>query len=117
MAIKQFRFYKTAQNEWYLQLPDWKGDPEELQMVEGADQWLTMIGGDNAELEMTIANESFDQAEILTLLRLKEENLGGGGIYYLEHYQNKKIDLELWLCDVTKFIFGEIPPKIYFIRI
>jgi hypothetical protein len=114
MAIRKFHFYKTAQNEWYLQLPDWKGDPTDLQMTEGADIWLEMIGGSNSTVDMTIDNKPFAQAETLTLLRLKEENLGGGGIYYLEYYQNKKIDLKLWLCDVTEFIFGEIPQKLYF---
>jgi hypothetical protein len=114
MSVRKFLFLKNAQNEWYLQLPEWNGDPEDLQMVEGADQWLDLIAGGNTSLEITIDNKPFAQAEMLTLLRLKDDNLGGGGIYYLEHYQGVKVALKLWLCQVTAFIFGEIPQKLYF---
>jgi hypothetical protein len=110
-----FKFYKNDKSEWYLNLPEWDGDPEDLQMVEGADQWLDVLSNNGSKIEVVMADEVFDDAEMLTLLHVKEENLGGGGIYYLENYQGKKIDLKLWLCEVTRFVFKDLPQRIYFI--
>lgn len=114
MTQKQFKFYKNEKGEWWLILPEWKGDPEDLQMVEGADKWLDLISDIKKEIELEISDKYFNKTETLTLLRIREENLGGGGIYFLETYQNQKIDLKLWLCEVTNFVFNAIPQKIFF---
>ncbi len=114
MIQQKFNFFKNEKGEWYLDLPEWNGDPADLQMVEGADQWLDLVSNKADKVDIFMSEDSFEDAEILTLLRIKEANLGGGGIYYLETYQNKQVDLKLWLCDVTEFVFKAIPQKIYF---
>ncbi len=114
MIKRDFQFNKNEKGEWWLNLPDWKGDPDDLQMIEGADQWLDVISINPKKITIKMSDQQFDEAENLTLLRIREENLGGGGIYYLETYQAKKVDLKLWLCDVTAFVFDCIPQKIYF---
>jgi hypothetical protein len=39
-----FRFYKTGDGKWYIDLPEWDGSIDDLQMVDGADtmpcRWL-----------------------------------------------------------------------------
>jgi hypothetical protein len=35
----------------------------------------------------------------------------------MEKYQGIDFDLEMWLCDVTKFVFDEFPTKIYFVKL
>lgn len=114
MQLKKYSFFKNAKGEWWMLLPEWQGDPEELQMIKGADRWLDVISDEQDEVSISLSDQKFDQAEVLTLLRMPEENLGGGGVYYLESYQAEKVDLKLWLCEVTRFIFGIIPQKIYF---
>ncbi|MFD0941914.1 DUF6717 family protein [Pedobacter boryungensis] len=114
MIKRTFEFYKNEKDEWYLNLPEWNGDLEDLQMVEGADKWLDLLSKKASTIKVIMSNEQFENSEILTLLRIKEENLGGGGVYFLETYQNKKVALKLWLCDVTNFVFKTIPQKIYF---
>jgi hypothetical protein len=47
------------------------------------------------------------------MLRLATE-LGNGAFYKLENYKGIEIGLEMWLCDVTKFVFGKFPKIIYF---
>lgn len=116
MLKAEFTFNKNKKGEWYLDLPTWDGDPEELQMVEGADQWLELVSNHSKEVQLLLSDQNFANAEVLTLLRVKEENLGGGGIYYLERYQDKEIELKIWLCEVTRFIFKELPQKIYFLK-
>jgi hypothetical protein len=114
MVKREFKFYKNDKGEWWLDLPEWKGDPADLQMIEGADEWLDLVSEKGVEIYMTLADQKFEGAENLSLLRIREENFGGGGIYYLETYQSKKVGLKLWLCEVTRFVFGCIPQKIYF---
>jgi hypothetical protein len=117
MLKRNFQFYKNNKAEWWLDLPEWKGDPEDLQMIEGADEWLNLLSPNNQSITVTMADEYFEGAENLSLLRLREENFGGGGIYYLENYQGKKVALKLWLCEVTAFIFDCIPQKMFFLKI
>ena len=109
-----FHFVKNDKGEWWLDLPEWQGDPEDLQMVEGADEWLELVSNGSDATSLILAVDAFDGAENLSLMRLRDKNLGGGGIYFLESYQQKGIHLKLWLCEVTEFVFGEIPQKIYF---
>ncbi len=40
MVKRNFKFQKNVKGEWYLILPEWKGDPADLQIVEGADKVL-----------------------------------------------------------------------------
>ncbi|MES2650130.1 MAG: DUF6717 family protein [Bacteroidota bacterium] len=114
MLIKTFEFQKNNKSEWYILLPGWKGDPEDLQMVEGADEWLDVLSNKGSKLILTLSDKNFEGAEVLALLRLREENLGGGGIYYFESYKGERIGLKLWLCEVTRFVFKNIPQRIYF---
>jgi hypothetical protein len=83
-------------------------------MIQGADEWLNLLSKQGEKVTVNLSNEKFDNAAYLTLIRLGEENLGGGGNYLLETYQNKKINLKIWICEVTEFIFGEYPQKLYF---
>lgn len=34
----------------------------------------------------------------------------------LESYKGIQINLEMWLCDVTKFVFGDFPKSIYILN-
>lgn len=115
MVKREFQFYQTAAAKWYLDLPEWKGDPEELEMVEGADKWLDLVSNQSKHVQLRLSDEKFENAEILTLLHVREENLGGGGNYYLDTYLGQKVDLKLWLCEVTRFVFKSIPQRIYFL--
>ncbi|SOD15173.1 DUF6717 family protein [Pedobacter xixiisoli] len=110
---RDFRFYKTAKGDWYIDLPEWKGDPEDLQMIQGADEWLDLVSSSN-EVLLNVADVDFENAEFITLIRLGEPNLGGGGNYYLERYQEQRADLKIWLCEIVTFIFDKYPQRIYF---
>jgi hypothetical protein len=43
--------------------------------------------------------------------------MGEGAQYYLEEYIGLTINLRVWLCDVTKFVFGDFPKDIWIIPI
>ncbi|MES2827296.1 MAG: DUF6717 family protein [Bacteroidota bacterium] len=109
-----FRFYKTAAHKWFVDLPDWGGNIDDLEMVEGADEMLDIISGYSEECHLRMSDERFDEAEVLVLDRPKLEEFGGGGIYVLECYKDNQLNHELWLCGVTQTVFKDLPKHIYF---
>ena len=46
-------FVKEESNKWYVVLPEWEGDKEELEMVLGADELLDRLSsyGDSVRVE------------------------------------------------------------------
>ena len=40
--------------------------------------------------------------------------MGEGSWYKLNTYMGIDYSLDMWLCDVTKFVFGDFPEVIYF---
>ena len=98
------RFYKTKENRWYIDLPKWEGSIADLEMVAGADNMLDelSLNGDEVILDLSIEDKGIDYSI------LEFQQLTSGGADYT--WGNKII----WLCDVTKFVFGGFPGRIYF---
>jgi hypothetical protein len=112
--VKTYKFVKTG-HEWYIDLPEFLtqgGSIGDLQMVDGSDKMLDMIAGENGSVELDISLQDFEAADIL-LLTEKCDPYIGGGYYVMPYYQGIEINKRMWLCQVTAFLFGEIPGKIY----
>jgi hypothetical protein len=58
--MKYLNFEKNSNNEWYVILPEWKGDKSELQMVCGADIMLDILSQGEKQIELCIDTISFD---------------------------------------------------------
>ncbi len=114
---RTFSFYKTSDHEWFVTLPEWKGDKAELQMVEGADAMLDMIANNGTDCNLELNDEEFIDADLLTLTHARKQNRGGGGDYLLEIYNGNTVNQKLWLCAVTEFVFGNLPQKIWFRKV
>jgi hypothetical protein len=48
--------------------------------------------------------------------RIEGWEIGEGSWYRLNNYIGIEYELDMWLCDVTKFVFGYFPEIIYFKR-
>lgn len=83
-------------------------------MVEGADAMLDYVGNDNNEVILALSEEPFEGSAMLKLIHDYSKETGGGGIYLLEDYGGNKLNQEMWLCEVTAWVFGKLPPSIYF---
>jgi hypothetical protein len=110
---KIFRFYKDANNEWYIDIPGWTGSKAELEMVQGADTMLDIVSGNTAECYLKLSDQPFDNAEVSILEHTRIQNHGGGGDYILEKYQSETINHKIWLCEVTLQVFNGLPESIY----
>lgn len=103
----EYRFYKTEEGDWFIDLPEWPYEKEELQMVFGADTMLDTLAKGRKEISLMISLLQKDSTDVLTL-NYKVPRITGSGAYY------KWNELDVWLCDVTKFIFKKFPRNIYF---
>ena len=110
--MKKLRFYKEKTGRWYVDLPDWKGLKEELEMVAGADSMLEHMAEGNSDVMLLISETPFDNSDVLSFNNLATE-IESGAFYRMEKYKGEEINLEMWLCDVTLFVFGKFPEKLY----
>jgi len=115
--MRLFRFYKEGSGRWYVDLPEWEGSKDELEMVSGADTFLEILSQGESEVNVILSVTDFVGSDKLQLIkpgRLGGWELGEGSWYKLDSYIGISYDLEMWLCDVTKFVFGGFPETIYF---
>lgn len=112
--MRNFKFYKEN-NQWYVDLPEWKGEQAELEMVAGADSMLDIISQGEHETYVTLSVTPFENADVLELQSICSEQAWqlSGAFYKVSRLKGVSYDLSIWLCDVTTFVFGEFPKKIY----
>ena len=112
--MRTFKFYKENTGRWYVDLPEWEGEREELEMVSGADTFLEILSQGEETVNVTLSTVPFDGSNVLELQR-EDEHIGGGW-YLLSNYVGIPYELEIWLCEVTRFVFGKLPKNIYFCK-
>lgn len=115
--MKTHRFIREGIG-WYIDLPEYLeqgGDKGDLQMVSGADTMLDIIAESENEVTLQIDTSAFDAADELVLTELCDPILGGG-YYHMKKFEDKVVNKDLWLCEVTRFVFGDIPERIYIKR-
>lgn len=110
--MKRLKFIKEADNRWYVVLPEWQGSKADLEMVAGADTMLEYMAEGNGFVFLYLSETMFAGADELKFICLAEE-LGNGAYYKMEYYRGVGLNLDIWLCDVTKFVFGKFPSVIH----
>ena len=112
--MNRYRFIKTGQ-DWYIDLPEFLeqgGSVDDLKMVAGADTMLNMMAESESTVVLHIAKEKFDGADTLRLTEKCDPYIGGG-YYIMKQYEGQEINKTMWLCQVTEFVFGDIPFQIF----
>ena len=109
--MKKLRFYKEKSKYWYADIPQWTGRKSALQMVAGADKLLDYIAKGRSEVYLHFSENEILNADKLFLIKKCWFN---GADYKINKYLGKEINLKVWLCNVTKFVIGYFPEKIYF---
>ena len=118
--MRTFKFYKTEVGRWYVDIPDWEGSVDDLEMVAGADLFIEILSDGEQTVNVTLSTVEFEGADILefqTLGDLRSWELGEGAWYKLISYMGIDYELKMWLCDVTKFVFDGFPKNIYFSKV
>ena len=103
----ELTFEKWEDSRWFVDLPDYDGDQEDLEMVDGADKFLDYLTEDGLYVTVDVSLED-DYPVRLKLVAHYEI----GGTYQVENQDGFNEDV--WLCNVVHFLFGEHPEEIYF---
>jgi len=116
--IRRFKFEKEGL-DWFIDLPEWEGSKADLQMVMGADSFLEILCEGGWYVWITLSDTPFEGANVLERIGfgsapVSDHDVEDGAWYKLESYRGIEFDLEMWLCEVTRFVFGNLPEKIYF---
>ncbi len=106
------KFYKTIDERWYIDLPDYDGKKADLEMVLGADVMLNIMAGNNDIVYLYISEVFFDNCSELIFQQVNKF-IGSGADYILKSFQGIDMNINVWLCDVVLFIFGKFPKNIY----
>lgn len=100
--------FKKVNDEWYSDIKNWPEAYNERQlMVAGADTFLEYLAQGKDYITLHIKTEDFPEATHLT--KIDEDSWGG--TYVVD---DPNINYTVWLCNVTKFVFGKHPQNIYF---
>lgn len=110
-------FLKEEDNRWYIVLPDYPGPKADLEMVLGADTLLDIIAQDANEVNVNIDLNPFNDFKYCLSKKQDTPDIGGALYYASTFYDDGNIifkDFEVWLCDVTRFVFdGNLPENIW----
>lgn len=112
--MKQHRFYRDH-GGWYINLPQYLeqgGSKADLAMVAGADTMLDIVAGHAQDVTIEIDTIPFADADELQLTELCDSVMGGG-CYFMKTFVGKEVAQQMWLCDVTEFVFVGMPERIY----
>lgn len=104
----ELKFYKEGYR-WYIDLPEYPGDKADLQMVLGADTLLDTLSDSTNNVVILASLEDYNSSDKLVKLRDLTADEGGGAMYFTDKYK-----FDLWLCDVTKFVFNGFPVEIFY---
>lgn len=107
--MKSFIFYKTEENKWYVDLPNWDGEIADLEMVCGADLLLDIIAQGEDRINVSWIEDKPELFKYSLILQQEEE---WSGATYLVEGENLT-PFDAWLCDVTKWVFGYFPKTLY----
>ena len=116
--MKQHRFYREH-GGWYIDLPEYLaqgGSKGDLAMVVGADTMLDIVAGEETSVTIQMDTKPFEGADELVLTELCSPSMGGG-YYFMKEFEGKEVAQRMWLCEVTEFVFSNIPERIYVKRV
>ena len=104
----ELTFERWKDGRWYVILPEYDGDQEDLEMVGGADTFLEYLTENGLYVTVDVSQEDTTKHPIK--LKLVAHDVIGG-TYQVENFDG--FHQEVWLCNVVHFIFGEHPENIY----
>ena len=104
----ELTFEKWEDGKWFVVLPEYGGDQEDLEMVDGADKLLDSLTTDGLYVTADVTLEEMPNGIVLNLIKHDEM----GGTYQVENLEG--FNQDVWLCNVVHFLFGKHPEVIYF---
>ena len=111
-AMKTLDFEKTTEGRWYVVLPEWTGTKADLEMVMGADMMLDIYAQGEDKVSLSASESEAPGYDILGIIEVCS-TVTGGAYYQIGKINGIDYDFKVWLCDVTKFVFGDFPDTLF----
>ncbi|MDE6755070.1 MAG: hypothetical protein K2J82_10735 [Muribaculaceae bacterium] len=105
----ELSFERFENGRWYVVFPEWEGDQDDLEMVEGADKMLDALTEDGLYSSLDVDLEEPADGEYFILEM--EAHDPDGAFYNIVNCP--KFEGIIWLCNVTHEFFGDHPDRIY----
>ena len=111
--------FKREDGQWYIQLPaslekGWS--KPELRLTEGAPKFLNTLSNGAPRLRLRISLERHAGWDVLELINHCEAPKGGA-IYLFTPGGEQAFSSLFWICDLSLFVFGDMPEHIYVLRL
>lgn len=112
--VKYLKFYRRGDDHdmlgrrWYVDLPGWEGSTDDLEMVMGADTVLDVLSDGEGTVYSRVSDEPMEGTKLMLMIDRPEYD----GMWY-GLVSDLDIEVKVWLCAVTKFVFGDFPDKIF----
>ncbi|MGN6164634.1 MAG: DUF6717 family protein [Flavisolibacter sp.] len=106
-------YYKVG-NQWFLDFPEYleQGTAEDLERIGSFHDFLELAAAGQSTVHFKMAVKPFEGADLLILVGSSGEQTGG--YYYLQSFQGKPLEIELWYNGVIyQFTQKELPQKLY----
>lgn len=114
MIKTTLRFVKLS-NKWFVHIPDFPGEVEELEMVEGADTLCDKLDTDKCGFITIEISDSrptiYDW--VLDFIEGEDPLSHIGGAYYGATRYDDMECFNIWLCDVTCYVLGSHQSVLY----
>ena len=105
----RLNFVKMAQR-WYVQMPDYTDGVDDLELTGDADNFCEKLDDTGCGIVTTVVRDKpFRKMRGVITLELDTVNAEYGGA----NYKCPEMKMDVWLCDVVKFIFGQFPKTIF----
>lgn len=112
MSIRNLKFVKEPDG-WFIDLPEWKGDHDDLQMIAGADKLIEFAAAGRSEVNVRLLRKNTTEPVKVALARRQYSH--GGAIYDVIDYTgaiftSKQLPVaEIWICSVTRYVLHVFP--------
>ena len=105
----EISFERFDNGRWYVVFPEYEGDQDDLEMVEGADRMLDALTEDGLYSTLNICLEEPSNGEYFTLeMEAHDED---GAFYNVINCL--QFEGTVWLCNVVHEFFGNHLEQIF----
>lgn len=109
MQILSFQ-KSCVDQKWYFRYPEYTGPHSDLEIVEGAEQLLTLLSDNLNLVQFHVSTTAFDGASMI-FKKLDETSDEKGANYQL--YHNNYQTHQVWFCAVLEHLMGHFPDVLY----
>lgn len=102
-------FEHLENGRWYVVLPEYPGDFDDLEMVENSDNMLDALTEDGLYVTLDV---DLDKPDSPDCFRLDIEAHDEDGAFY-DVKDCDRFSGIIWLCNVVHDVFGDHPETIY----